>query len=104
VRVWYHLSFYSPTVEQASAPVSFMCTEVVITVDLLQQISLVPRLFPPPVFDSLQYVNTKGKAWEIWSRAVTSGRQMVDTRGAVPDSSNSRFVLNRPWHVNDGWY
>jgi len=24
-----------------------------------------------------------GKAWEISSRAVTSGRQMVDTRGAV---------------------
>ena len=37
------------------------------------------------------------KAWEIWSRAVTSGRQMVDTRGAVPNSSNSCFVSNRPW-------
>ena len=33
--------------------------------------SLVPRLIPPPVFDRL-----------IWSHAVTSGRQMVDTRGA----------------------
>ena len=40
----------------------------------------------------------RGEAWEIWSRAVTSGRQMVDTRGAVPDSSNSRFVSNCPWH------
>ena len=30
----------------------------------------------------------RGKAWEISSRAVTSGRQKVDTRGAVPDSSN----------------
>ena len=39
----------------------------------------------------------RGKAWEIWSCAITSGRQMVDTRGAVPDSSNSRFVSNRPW-------
>jgi len=39
----------------------------------------------------------RGKAWETLSRAVTSGRQMVDTRGAVPDSSNSRFVSNRPW-------
>ena len=38
-----------------------------------------------------------GKAWEIWSRAVTSGRQMVDTRGVVPDSSISRFVSNCPW-------
>ena len=39
----------------------------------------------------------RGKAWEISSRAVVSGRQMVDTRGAVPDSSNSCFVSNRPW-------
>ena len=38
-----------------------------------------------------------GKAWEIWSRAFTSGRQMVDTWGAVSDSSNSRFMSNRPW-------
>jgi len=59
--------------------------------------SLVPRLFPPPVFDHLQYANMEGKAWEIWSRAVMSGRQMVDTRGVVPNSSNSRFVSNRPW-------
>jgi len=34
------------------------------------------------------------KAWEIWS---WSGRQMVDTRGVVPNSSNSRFVSNLPW-------
>ena len=39
----------------------------------------------------------RGKAWEIWSRAVMSGRQMVDTQGAVPDSSNCCFVSNRPW-------
>jgi len=39
----------------------------------------------------------RGKAWEISSRAVMSGRQKVDTRGTVPDSSNCRFVLNRPW-------
>jgi len=38
----------------------------------------------------------RGKAWEIWSCEVTSGRQMVDTRGAVPDSNNSRFVLKSP--------
>ena len=57
----------------------------------------IPRPFPPPVFDRLQYANTEGEGWEIWSHAVTSGRQMVDTQGAVPDSSNSRFVSNRPW-------
>ena len=39
----------------------------------------------------------RGKAWEISSRAVMSGRQMVDTRGAVPDSSNCHFKSNRPW-------
>ena len=33
--------------------------------------SLVPR----PVFDRLQYANTAGEAWEIRSRAMTSGRQ-----------------------------
>jgi len=46
-----------------------------------------------------------GKAGEIWSRAVTSCTQMVDTQGAVPDRSNSHFVSNRPWcTMNDGWY
>jgi len=39
----------------------------------------------------------RGKAWEISSHPVKSGRQMVDTRGAVPDSSNCRFVSNCPW-------
>ena len=39
----------------------------------------------------------RGKAWEIWSHAVMSGRQTADTRGVVPDSSNSRFVSNHPW-------
>ena len=37
------------------------------------------------------------KAWEIWSHAVTSGRQMVDVWGAVPNSSNSHSMSNRPW-------
>ena len=50
--------------------------------------SLVPRLFPLPVFDHLQYAIGRGKVWEIWSRAVTSGRQRVDTQGVVPNSNN----------------
>ena len=29
-----------------------------------------------------------GQAWEIWSRAVTSGRQRVDTWGVVPDGES----------------
>jgi len=64
---------------------------------LFQNISLIPSC------SHLQYLITysmqirSGKAWEIWSRAVTSCTQMVDTQGAVPDSSNSHFVSNRPW-------
>ena len=38
------------------------------------------QAFPPPVFDCTAVMQTwKGKAWEIWSRAVMSGRQRVDT-------------------------
>ena len=44
------------------------------SVFLLQR-SFIPRPFPPPVFDCLQYANTEGEAQEIWSLAVTSGRQ-----------------------------
>ena len=28
---------------------------------------------------------------------LSSGEKKVDTQGAVPDSSNSRFMSNRPW-------
>jgi len=42
----------------------------------------------------------RGKAWEIWSRTVTSGRQMVDTRGAVPDEE-SRSPFLYCW--SEGW-
>jgi len=30
----------------------------------------------------------RGKAWEIWSRAVTSGRQKIDTREVVPNEES----------------
>ena len=30
-----------------------------------------------------------GGGWEIWSRAMTSGRQMVDTQGVVPNCFNT---------------
>ena len=53
---------------------------------------LVRSQFPPPVFDRLQYANTVGEAGDIWSRAVTSGRQRVNTQGAVPNR-NKRTVL-----------
>jgi len=56
--------------------------------------SLVPRLFPPPVYliaYSMQI--RRGKAWEIWTCAVTSGRQKVDTRGAVPKEESLKPFL-----------
>ena len=56
---------------------------------------LVPRPFLPPVFHHLQYANMEGE--RPGRLAVTSGRQMTDTRGAVPNSNNSHFVSNRPW-------
>ena len=66
-----------------------------------EKVSLVPRPFPPlvfyrfryeihrpfqpPVFHHFQYEIQRGEAWEIWSHVMMSGRQMVDTRGAVPN-------------------
>ena len=61
--------------------------------------SLVSRLFPPPVFDHLQYVSMEGKAWEIWSHAVTLGRQMVDTHGVVPSKESQSISYNFCWRA-----
>jgi len=46
--------------------------------------SLIPRPFPPPVFDCLQYTNMEG---EGLGDLITSGdvnRQKVTTQGVVP--------------------
>ena len=40
-----------------------------------------------------QYEIRWGKAWEIWSRVVPSGRRMVDTRRAVPNEESRHPVL-----------
>ena len=67
---------------------------------MYNNISLVPRLFPPPVIDRLQYANMDGEGLGDSSRAVTSGRQKVDTRGAVPnEESRSPFLYYR----SEGW-
>ena len=42
----------------------------------------------PSEFHHLQYAYTRGKAWENWSHVMTSGRQMVDARGAVPSEGS----------------
>ena len=46
--------------------------------------SLVPRPFPPPVFHRFQYEIRRGKAWEIWSRAMPPSRHMVAHGGRCP--------------------
>ena len=54
---------------------------------------------PPPAFDHCQHTNTEGKAWELSSRAVMSGRQRVDTQGGgggVPNHYNSQIALTSP--------
>ena len=50
--------------------------------------SLVPLQFPPPVFDRLQYADTcrggiRRPGRSAWSRAVMSGRQMVDNQESL---------------------
>ena len=61
--------------------------------------SLVPRLFPPPVFDRILYAKTEGEGLGERVTCVTSGRRegtgyrvRVDTRGAVPDRCNSQTL------------
>ena len=44
-------------------------------------VSLVPRLFPPPVFDHLQYANTEGEGLGDLVMCSTLGRQSIDTWG-----------------------
>jgi len=39
----------------------------------------------------------RGKTWEIWSCVMTSGRQMVDTRGVVPNHRNSHLCQPVHW-------
>ena len=63
----------------------------------------------PSLFDHLQYANMDWEAWEIWSRAMTSGRHMgrgmndlktlscnVDLRPGVQSihEAASLFVVN----------
>jgi len=70
---------------------------------IFRSVTCLPELASFPGRSHLQYLIAysmqirRGKAWEISSRVVASGRQKIDTRRAVPDSSNCRFVSNRPW-------
>ena len=61
------------------------CAEVVSPNTLLHSYQCsqlnTPSIAPPPLFDHFQYEIQRGKAWEIWSCAMTSGRQMVHTQG-----------------------
>ena len=57
--------------------------------------SLIPRRFPPPFFGRMQL---EGKAWEIWSCAVTAGGQRADTHAG--DSAWLRIM--KPFQ-SKGW-
>jgi len=46
----------------------------------------------------------RGKAWEIWSSAVTSGRHIVDTWGPCPTVVIPVSCRTMPGAMNDGWY
>ena len=50
--------------------------------------SLVPRPFPPPVFDRILYAKTEGEGLGERVTCVTSVDVRVDTRGAVPDEES----------------
>ena len=67
--------------------------------DLSEGTSLVPRPFPAPVFDRLQYAKMEGKAWEK-VMCMTPCRHEVNMMGAVSDHCNSQTlhcsVLNLP--------
>ena len=54
--------------------------------------SLVPRPFPPPVFDRLQYAKTEGEGLGERVTCVTSGRREESEDGAVPDRCNSQTL------------
>ena len=56
------------------------------------QSSLVPRLFPPPVFDRILYAKTEGEGLGERVTCVTSGRCEGRHRGSVPDHCNSQTL------------
>ena len=55
-------------------------------------LSLVPRPFPPPVFDRILYAKTEGEGLGERVTCVTSGRREGRHRGAVPDRCNSQTL------------
>jgi len=60
------------------------------------QCSLIPRSFPPPVFDCLQYANMEGEGLgDLFMYGEV--RQKVDIWGAVPNCNNSHFALTHLW-------
>ena len=67
--------------------------------DLSEGTSLIPRPFPAPVFDRLQYAKMEGEAWEK-VMCMTPCRHEGNMMGAVSDHCNSQTlhcsVLNLP--------
>ena len=63
-----------PLAQYVSSRVLVVCVETYDNHNEVCSAYLIPRPFPPPVFDHLQYANTAGEfnvnALEIWSHAV----------------------------------
>ena len=54
--------------------------------------SLVPRPFPPPVFDHLQYAKMEGEGLRERVTYMTSGRHEGRREGMVPDRCNFALI------------
>ena len=58
----------------------------------MEQRQVVPRLFPPPVFDRILYAKTEGEGLGERVMCVTSGRHEGRHGGAVTDRCNSQTL------------
>ena len=60
-----------------------------VSAELMINISLVPRPFPPPVFDRILYAKTEGEGLGEKVTCITSGRR---EGRQVPDRCNSQTL------------
>jgi len=58
--------------------------------------NLIPRPFPPPVFERLQFANTEGEG--LRDLVMCDYIDGIDTWGVVSDHNNSHFASTSSWH------
>ena len=74
-----------------------------------QSLTICPELASFPGCSCLQFLiassmrKQRGKAWEIQSCAMTSGRQRVDRQGAVPGHCNSQTFALTSLESTEQW-